>query len=56
MTNDTHLRELTAGEVEAVAGGSKVQEAMQKMQVWLTCLKSAADANGQVQQELARFR
>jgi len=56
MTNDTNLRELTAGEIEAVAGGSKFQEAMQTFQVWFTCLKSLADAKGEVQQELARFR
>jgi hypothetical protein len=53
MTNDTHLRELTVEEIEAVAGGAKIQDVVQ---AWFTCLKSCADAKGQVQQELARFR
>ena len=56
MTNDTNLRELTAEEIEGVVGGSKIQEAMQTLQTWFTCLKSIADSKGQVQQELARFR
>lgn len=47
------MRELTAEEIEVVAGGNIIMEAVQ---AWMTTLKSVADAKGEVQKELARFR
>ena len=62
MANGTNLRELTAKEIEAVAGGNIIQEAGQKVLAWFLggtssgCGSACAESKGQIQGELARFR
>ena len=46
MMHDTDLQQLTAEEIEHVAGGT--------WQTWLTALKNLSDAKAEIAKEIAR--